>query len=119
MMKSKQILKYYRVDRYDTTIIEISIDDFKEAKKNKDQKSPYRVYAGLILALENAKADALTFINELVRKGEDGLPELLQYRIDHYEDLNINLIEANIRKIEDALMIDPNYQWQPYRIKSN
>lgn len=75
-------------------------------------------YPDLVTALEKAKAGALAHINRLVSKGAAGLPALLQYRVDHYEDLNINLTAANICRIAQQVETDPFYQWHPYRIQS-
>ncbi|MEO3402863.1 hypothetical protein AAFN85_03110 [Mucilaginibacter sp. CAU 1740] len=76
----------------------------------------FAVYPDLVTALEKAKAGALAYIGRLISSGKAGLPELLQYRIDHYEDLNVNLTEANIRRIEQRVSADPQFHWQPYRI---
>lgn len=73
-------------------------------------------YPGLVTALEKAKAGALAHIDSLISQGEAGLPELLQYRMDHYEDLNVNLTAANISRIAQQVLDDPQYRWQPYRI---
>ncbi|WP_208394820.1 hypothetical protein [Mucilaginibacter gilvus] len=57
-------------------------------------------------AKEMAKAGALKYIDELIGQGESGLGTVLQYRMYHYEDLNINLIYSNIenvKRIEEGL----------------
>ena len=76
-------------------------------------------YPDLVTALEKAKAGALAYIDELIRQGDKALPKLLQYRVDHYEDLNVNLVEDNIRRVEQELEVNPQFQWKPYRIQLN
>lgn len=80
------------------------------------QDERFVVYQDLVTALEKAKAGALAYIGRLISQGGAGLPELLQYRMDHYEDLNVNLTAANISRIEQQVLDDPQYRWQPYRI---
>jgi hypothetical protein len=75
-------------------------------------------YPKLVTALKKAKAGALVYIEHLIRRDAEGLPALLQYRMDHYEDLNINLVEAAIRRVEKQIQSTPLFKWQPYRIKT-
>ena len=57
-------------------------------------------YADKAHAMEMAKAGALKYIDVLISEGSKGIEKLKQYREDHYEDLNTNLLDANIRKAE-------------------
>ena len=50
--------------------------------------------------MEKAKAGALVYINQMVKEVERGIQKLEQYRNDHYDDLNVNLLDANINKIK-------------------
>jgi hypothetical protein len=54
-----------------------------------------------IRAMEYAKAGALKYISKLIDDGERGYDLLIKYREAHYEDLNINLTDKNIRKLEE------------------
>jgi hypothetical protein len=119
--------KYFRVNKYDTAVSEVSVIRLKPLKWHNGAGTSlswglppdtemFYGYTGLITALEKAKAGALQYINSLIQKGESGLPDLLKYRIDHYEDLWINLIDTNIKNVEENLKTDSNYQWKPYRI---
>jgi len=50
-------------------------------------------------AMEKAKAGALVYINQMVKEVERGIETGL-YRNDHYGDLNINLLNADINRIK-------------------
>jgi len=118
--------KYYRVDKNDTLVKEVSVNDFemvRRAGKNKNEgitlqhdAQTYSMYTDLGQAMEKAKAGARAHIEELIAEGEEGLPALLQYRMDHYEDLNINLVDANIQKEEREMKTVANFEYKPYRI---
>jgi hypothetical protein len=41
----------------------------------------------------------------MIREAEQGITKLKQYRINHYEDLNKNLADANIRMLEMEMNI--------------
>lgn len=72
-------------------------------------KDMFYDYPDMVQAMEGAKAGAISHINQLLRKADDGADELFRYRYDHYNDLNFNLIESNIRKTESELKRDlPN-----------
>lgn len=125
-MKHKPYLKYYRVNQNDTTITPVFCNDFRPHRPYR-QSNPtvysllpdqerYVGYADLVTAMKKAKAGALAYIDKLIKKGESGIPQLLQYRLKHYEDLNINLVEANISQVEERLQKDQNFKWHPYRI---
>ncbi|WP_345949294.1 hypothetical protein ABDD95_20835 [Mucilaginibacter sp. PAMB04274] len=115
--------KYYQVKLHDTVIIPVSVNNFRRlpelpsgaAIQLLSKNERYVGYCTLIEALEKAKAGALAYLEQLADDGKE--QEILDYRIAHYEDLNMNLVDRNIRKVEHALAIDPNYQWQPYHIK--
>ncbi|MET3981036.1 hypothetical protein ABIB62_003555 [Mucilaginibacter sp. UYP25] len=126
-MRSGQnlIKRYYRVRAGDTAVTTISLLTLPpyrascstDAYKLLAEDDRFVDFPDLVTALEKAKAGALAYINLLIREGEVALPELLKYRIDHYEDLNINLLEANIRQVEQQLLGDPQFKWRPYRIQ--
>lgn len=73
-------------------------------------------YVSLVQALNQAKKGAQTYIEKLINEGEQSLPQLWQYRFNHYEDLCVNLLNDNIRRLDARLKIDENYHWVPYRI---
>ncbi len=107
--------KYYRVYKNETAVYEISDMDFKPGltahfvrgniySMPQDDKMFYD-YTDRIEAMKKAKAGALCYIDSLITKAEDGIDNLKQYRIDHYDDLNINLIDSNIRRLEREMHI--------------
>jgi hypothetical protein len=125
-MKQPNYIRYFRVFQNDTAITEISTNDFLPLKLKPNKKNwligetgkilcpiadvKYRLPAGGALfygynsrekAMEMAKAGALKHINLLIDEGKPGEKALYQYRFDHYEDLTVNLVEANIRKIQE------------------
>lgn len=107
--------KYYRVYKNETTVSEIFDMDFKPGptahfKGGSVYSMPvddamFYDYTDRIDAMERAKAGALSYINSLIKKVENGIDDLKQYRIDHYDDLNINLIDSNIRRLEREMHI--------------
>jgi hypothetical protein len=62
-------------------------------------------YLDKAVAMEKAKAGALAYINQMVKEVEKGIKKLEQYRDDHYHDLNINLLDANINRIKKQMNI--------------
>lgn len=62
-------------------------------------------YMSRITAMERAKAGALKYINNMIREIEQGIKKLIQYRNDHYEDLNVNLLDDNIRRLKREMFI--------------
>jgi len=123
---------YYRsyyVKKADTSIITVSANDFKPLKHRlsitatavyalRPGSKEYYSSINLIKAMEKAKAGALLYIKDLIDKGAAGNAALLQYRIDHYEDLHINLVDANIQLVEQRMINDRSFKWIPYRIKN-
>ncbi|MES2063613.1 MAG: hypothetical protein V4456_16920 [Bacteroidota bacterium] len=114
---------YYRVNKNDTDITEVSINSFKPcglkpsgALRLQSDASLFCLFTDIGQAMEKAKAGARAHIGRLIKRGEEGLPELLQYRMNHYEDLNINLIDANIQKEEIQMLADQHFMYKPYRI---
>jgi hypothetical protein len=115
--------KFYKVDKNDTAVTEVSTNDFKpfgptylkiKAACNLHSAQclafalpadPFMFYGYLsrIKAMEKAKAGAIKYIDELIEGSEQRYGELLKYREDHYYDLNFNLTERNIRMIEADL----------------
>ncbi|TCC96853.1 hypothetical protein [Pedobacter psychroterrae] len=128
-MKHFTNYKCYQVYKNQTNVSVVSINDFTNHQVHRPgnigkvytlppEKEMFTGYSDLVTALEKAKVGALAHITKLISRKQAGLSELLQYRIDHYEDLNVNLLDANIRKIEDQLRKDSNFQWVPYRIQT-
>jgi hypothetical protein len=119
----------YRVDKNDTGIKMIPANDFSPVGARLTDRhnviytlqpdyEQYYQTTSLVKAMEKAKEGALTSINELIKRGDDGVAALLQYRIDHYEDLHVNLVDANIQLVEQQIVEDRYFKWTPYRIKS-
>ncbi|WP_439698849.1 hypothetical protein ACFGVS_12320 [Mucilaginibacter sp. AW1-7] len=119
----------YRVDKNDTGIKMIPANDFSLVGARLTDRhnviytlqpdyEQYYQTTSLVKAMEKAKEGALTSINELIKRGDDGVAALLQYRIDHYEDLHVNLVDANIQLVEQQIVEDRYFKWTPYRIKS-
>jgi hypothetical protein len=127
-MEQQNYIRYFRVFKHDTVITEISTNDFRPPTLRPSGKDwlvgntttvlgaiadisyalpPLGVlffgYKTRAKAMEGAKAGALAYINLLIAMGEAGEQTLLQYRMDHYEDLNINLVEANIYEVKNNL----------------
>jgi hypothetical protein len=115
--------KIYRVNKNDTAVTVIAANDFRPCGFRPDgtlRLQPdtllFSLFTDIGQAMEKAKSGAQAYIGRLIERGEEGLPELLQYRMDHYEDLNINLVEANIQKEESEMLTDQNFAYKPYRI---
>jgi hypothetical protein len=127
-MKNHSFIKYYRVYKNDTAVTEVSVNDFKSVmpgrfRANLAAKGPRDVmcsiplyylpsdenmfygYLDKAVAMEKAKAGALAYINQMVKEVEKGIKKLEQYRDDHYHDLNINLLDANINRIKKQMNI--------------
>ncbi|RYY37487.1 MAG: hypothetical protein EOP46_02520 [Sphingobacteriaceae bacterium] len=129
-MKQHSFTKYYRVFKHDTHVTEISVNDFLPVAVHRFKKgwyidrpinelsgSPSHAYSlpvdnemfygytTKIKAMEKAKAGALSYINLMIDEVETGINKLKQYRNDHYEDLNINLTDVSIRRLEKEMNI--------------
>jgi len=127
-MNQQNYTRYFRVFKNDTVITEISTNDFQPLKLRPSGKNwligntaevlgtiadiPYSLpalgklfygYQTYAKAMQGAKAGALSYINSLIDLGESGEQTLFQYRMDHYEDLNLNLVGSNIYKVEHHL----------------
>ena len=57
-------------------------------------------YNDKIKAMEMAKSGALAYINTLINDALQAIGKLKKYRDEHYEDLNTNLVDSNIRRLE-------------------
>jgi hypothetical protein len=119
----KPYLKFYKVFKNGTSVTEAFTNNFesfkptltkiKAACASHSKEHPalfilegeFMFYGFLsrIRAMEFAKAGALRYINKLIDSGKIGYKLLIKYREDHYEDLNINLTDRNIRKVELTL----------------
>ncbi len=128
-MEKHNFTKYYRVYKNDTTVTEVSANDFIPLTTRHFKTgwvtgppvdvlcaipSPYYLpadnamyygYASKIKAMEMAKAGALRYINIMIKEVEQGINKLKQYRVDHYTDLTDTLMEANIRRLENEMNI--------------
>lgn len=123
-MKKKNFTRYFRVYSKDTAVTEISANDFRPPKLKPVKKDWFIAntndiydaiasvvyslpegeplfygYTTRVRAMEMAKAGALRHINSLIDLGEAGEQQLLQYRTDHFEDLEVNLVYANIESV--------------------
>ena len=124
-MNKHHFNKFYRVFKNETAVTEISYNDFRHVVrdfKKESQKGnsvdemfsiPYHTYSLLpekerytgyevkTHAMEMAKAGALKHIEELILEGPASIHKVYQYRFDHYEDLNTNLIDSNISRLKN------------------
>lgn len=119
--------QYYEVKHHETAITAFSVNDFRPRKNAPATALPVvftllpgwnkaDVFTDIGQAMEKAKATTLAAINNLLKGGETTLPQLLQYRMDHYEDLNVNLVDANVQKMENEMKSRLNFKWKPYLI---
>lgn len=129
-MLRKSFIKYYRVFKYATTVTEVSANNFVRLPAVQFKRGlpvgepvdvlisiPYFKYSlppdeamfyGYLTkaqAMEKAKSGALTYINKMIADVEQSIAKLKAYRMSHYEDLNINLLDANIRRVEKLMNI--------------
>lgn len=117
-MKNYICPKYFRVYLYQTTVSEVLPEYLRPVTARLLNSNPtysllsederFCDYPGRVRAMECAKKGALSHINKLI-KDRDGADELVQYRFDHYDDLNFHLTEENIRKIENELKKQMQY----------
>ena len=123
--RRKAYFKFYKVLKNDTAVTEVLTNDFNISKpaylKIKtactlqsaahsafsipDDGFMFYGFLSRIKAMEFAKAHALKYIDKLIEGGVMSYGLLLKYREEHYEDLNINLTDRNIRKLEMDLGI--------------
>lgn len=121
-MEKRSFNKYYRVFTDHTVVTEVSFNDFKPPIVRKTlkeisalhsgnkalavvwdtysllpEKDRYYGYLSKSRALKMAKVAALKVINKLIAEGPASDFKVYQYRFDHYDDLNFNLIESAIR----------------------
>lgn len=129
-MKQNSFIKYYRVFKHDTHVTEISVNDFLPVTTHRFKRGWYTEkpiekfssipshaytlpvdaemfygYVNKIKAMEKAKAGAISYINQMIKEVETGINKLKQYRNDHYEELNLNLTDASIRRLEKEMNI--------------
>jgi hypothetical protein len=64
------------------------------------EKDRYNGYELKSHAMKRAKAGALNHLRELIAEGPQSNDKVYKYRFDHYDDLNINLTDSNIRRLE-------------------
>jgi hypothetical protein len=60
----------------------------------------YYGYIDRATAMEKAKSGALSYINQMIGELDRGIQKLVKYRNDHYDDLNINLLDSNIQRLK-------------------
>jgi hypothetical protein len=118
--------KFYRVFTNDTTVTEVSFNDFRcvvrgFAKESRTgnlagqlssfshhpysllpEKEMFYGYELKTQAMEMAKSGALRHIEALIAEGPQSTESVYQYRFEHYEDLNFNLTDSNIRKLKKS-----------------
>lgn len=123
-MEKYRFNKFYHVFKNDTAVTEVSFNDFKNVAPDLtkefqqatglDEKLPVpqlmysllpegEMYYGYELkthAMEMAKAGALKHIAALIAEGPESKEKVYQYRFDHYEDLNVNLKDSAIRRLQ-------------------
>jgi hypothetical protein len=127
-MRNNSFIKFYRVFKNETTVTEISTNNFKPAsailfKKGLPLSLPeeehfttfyyslppdeamFYGYTSKVKAMEHAKAGALLHINSMIANVVEGIKKLKDYRSEHHEDLNMILLESNIRKLEKEMYI--------------
>ncbi|OOQ56593.1 hypothetical protein [Mucilaginibacter pedocola] len=126
-MKNRSYICFYRVYKHDTVVTEVRSNDFKPRTSAKFDRglpvahpeemngSPqcyyelppdelmFYGYLDKALAMEKAKAGALAYIGQMISDVEQGIKKLTQYRQDHYEGLNIDLLDAQIRKFRNSM----------------
>jgi hypothetical protein len=111
--------KFYKVYKNETAVIKVSANDLKpfqpvlkkikaacQADGSFSLPANEFMFCGFrsqISAMEHAKKGALKYIGKLIGEGEKSADLLIKYRLDHYDDLNINLVDRNIRKLESKL----------------
>ena len=116
----KPFFKFYKVFKNDTSVVEVSANDFKsfDAAYSKikaacvlnSRRWPvfslpadefmYCGFLSEIKAMKYARAGALKHIAKLIEGGDATYNLLLEYRETHYDDLNIHLTEKNITELE-------------------
>lgn len=119
----KPFFKFYKVFKNDTVVTEVSANDLRPfgdallqikalcctnnshcpAFTVSQDEPAFCGFLSQIDAMEYAKAGALKYISELIDEGDAGKERLLQYREEHYDDLNFNLTDRHIRQIEMEL----------------
>lgn len=119
---------YYRVVAHETQITKISTNNFTrinfmtyrtiwtnhhpvkvfssiidKLSLVQSKRLAYRDFVDCITAMESAKSGALSYINSLIKQADLNIAALKQYRMDHYDDLNKNLLDSNIRRLEQLI----------------
>lgn len=101
----------FLVYRNSTKVERTSINDFHKVSfipKSKlslplNKDTWFYGFYSRVHAMEYAKSSALKYIDLLIADGANSLETLKAYREKNYEDLNFNLIDANIRKVEKEI----------------
>jgi hypothetical protein len=121
MQTTKQVI-FYRVFQNDTVVTKLSFHNFKKhfnipehqhtlggvfnIKRAHhytlaDGSGMYYGYKHEWHAMEMAKAGSLKYMNDLIAEGPESNEKLYQYRLKHYDDLNIHLLDSNIQRIKN------------------
>jgi len=124
-MEKHNFTKYYRVYKNDTKVTEVSTNDFiplttrhfkagwligppvdvlcsiPSCYSLPADDAMYYGYASKVKALEMAKVGAIRHINAMLKAGPAANNELMKYRSDHYNDLNVTLRDANIHRLNN------------------
>ncbi len=129
-MKRQNYFKIYRVFKNDTAVTEVSTNNFAPVVSRRfkiglpvlpaidvyctfpcseysllpDDEMFYG-YLDKATAMEKAKSGALMHINLMIKEIDLRIKKLVQYRHEHHDDLNINLLDANIRRVKKEMNI--------------
>lgn len=123
----KPCYKYYKVFKNDTAVKEVFTNNFRifqptlqkikaaigfdldtcPAFSLPEDDLMFYGFLSQVKAMEFAKAGALRYISKLIEDGEKSYDLLLKYRETHYDDLNINLTDRNIKMIEKLKRVRP------------
>lgn len=109
----KEIL--YTVPYHSTKVVPITLHLSGALNiRKRDPAATYRLlektdmyygFANRVDAMKYAKTSALAHITALVGQIKAGIKKLKIYREEHYEDLNINLLDSEIGKLEKEMGI--------------
>ncbi len=129
-MKRQNYTKIYRVFKNDTAVTEVSANNFVPVAPRSFKKGltvlpavdvccsiPWVEYSLLpdhemfygyldkATAMERAKSGALRYVNLMIKEIDLRIKELVQYRNEHHDDLNSDLLDANIRRVKKEMNI--------------
>lgn len=126
-MPRNNFTRYYRVYKNSTTVTEVSANDFRPLNiidpKTSRWTGPlvdvlcsipsyyslppdhmmYYGYTCKAKAMEMARASARKYIELKINDIEKGIGQLKQYRLDRNADINITLLDANVRRLKNQI----------------